>query len=390
MKKGWETKTLGDTCEMYQPQTISTKELISDGPYPVFGANGIIGRYDRFNHEKPQLLVTCRGATCGAVNISEPRSWITGNAMVVRPKDSCIEMRFLEYLFRGRIDISKAITGAAQPQITRTNLAPLEICYPKSLAEQRRIVTVLDEAFAGLATAQAHAEKNLQNARAVFESHLNAVFNQRGEGWVGKTVGGFVIDGILAAPIDGNHGEIHPKKADFVTSGVPFIMASDLENGGVNQKDCAFISRKQADSLRKGFAVDGDVLLSHKGTIGRVAILRTDHDFVILTPQVTYYRVTAPQKLLNRFLYYAFQAPDFVRTMNGIAGAGSTRAYIGILKQQELPLAFPSISEQNRLADQLDALAAETQRLQKIYEKKKAALAELKKSLLHQAFSGDL
>jgi type I restriction enzyme S subunit len=167
-------------------------------------------------------------------------------------------------------------------------------------------------------------------------------------------------------------------------------MASDLENGGVNQKDCAFISRKQADSLRKGFAVDGDVLLSHKGTIGRVAILRTDHDFVILTPQVTYYRVTAPQKLLNRFLYYAFQAPDFVRTMNGIAGAGSTRAYIGILKQQELPLAFPSISEQNRLAEQLDALAAETQRLQKIYEQKQATLAELKKSLLHQAFNGEL
>jgi type I restriction enzyme, S subunit len=125
MKNGWVTESLGDACEIYQPQTISGREMIADGAYPVFGANGIIGRYDKFNHEDPQLLITCRGATCGTVNISEPRSWITGNAMVVRPKRTTLDMRFLEYLFRGSIDVSTAITGAAQPQITRTNLAPI-------------------------------------------------------------------------------------------------------------------------------------------------------------------------------------------------------------------------------------------------------------------------
>ena len=127
VKAGWKTSTLGDTCEMYQPKTISGKEMVEEGAYPVFGANGVIGRYDKFNHEEPQLLITCRGATCGSVNISEAKSWITGNAMVVRPKNGAIEMRFLEYLFRGGLDISKAITGAAQRQITRTNLAPLNI-----------------------------------------------------------------------------------------------------------------------------------------------------------------------------------------------------------------------------------------------------------------------
>lgn len=75
--------------------------MVPDGAYPVFGANGIIGRYYQYNHEEPQLLITCRGATCGSVNISEPFSWITGNAMVVRPKSAEIDMRFLEYLFRG-------------------------------------------------------------------------------------------------------------------------------------------------------------------------------------------------------------------------------------------------------------------------------------------------
>jgi len=135
----WLEATLGATCEMYQPKTIGTKDFVPDGSYPVFGANGIIGRYDKFNHEKPQLLITCRGATCGSVNISAPKSWITGNAMVVRPLNDSLDLKFLEFAFRGGIDISKAITGAAQPQITRTNLSPVTISFPKSVAEQKKL-----------------------------------------------------------------------------------------------------------------------------------------------------------------------------------------------------------------------------------------------------------
>jgi type I restriction enzyme, S subunit len=95
--KGWVERSLGETCEMYQPKTIGTKDLVPNGPYPVFGANGVIGRYDKYNHEEPQLLVTCRGATCGSVNISEPKSWITGNAMVVRPLNESLDLKFLEF-----------------------------------------------------------------------------------------------------------------------------------------------------------------------------------------------------------------------------------------------------------------------------------------------------
>lgn len=136
---GWVEKSLGETCEMYQPKTIGTRDLVPDGPYPVFGANGVIGRYEKFNHEEPQLLVTCRGATCGSVNISEPNSWIIGNAMVVRPLDHLLDLKFLEFVFRGGIDISKAITGTAQPQITRANLSSLLISFPESVAMQANV-----------------------------------------------------------------------------------------------------------------------------------------------------------------------------------------------------------------------------------------------------------
>jgi len=139
------TKKLGEICEIYQPKTISTKELVENGKYAVYGANGIIGRYNQYNHEEPQLLITCRGATCGSVNISEPKSWINGNAMVLRPKDDSVSLKYLEYVFKGGLNLSNIITGSAQPQITRTNLEPVEISYPTSQDEQGRIIKKVEE-----------------------------------------------------------------------------------------------------------------------------------------------------------------------------------------------------------------------------------------------------
>ena len=141
----WQQTTLGECCEMYQPKTIAKKQMVLDGEYPVYGANGIIGRYDEYNHEEPQLLITCRGATCGSVNVSRGKCWINGNAMVIRPLSENLSLEYLTYYFQGGVDIGSAITGAAQPQITRKSLNPIVISFP-SLSQQERIVEVLDEA----------------------------------------------------------------------------------------------------------------------------------------------------------------------------------------------------------------------------------------------------
>jgi type I restriction enzyme M protein len=129
---------LGDICELYQPKTITQSDFVENGPYLVFGANGVIGCYDQYNHEESEVLVTCRGATCGTVNKSEPKSWITGNAMVVGPKDSRLSKDFLYFLLKGS-DLSRTISGAAQPQITRQGLAPFQIPLPP-LEIQKEIV----------------------------------------------------------------------------------------------------------------------------------------------------------------------------------------------------------------------------------------------------------
>ena len=122
----WVKVKLGDVCEIYQPETISKEEMCSNGAFPVFGANGKIGYYDRYNHEEPEVLVCCRGATCGTVNMSEPCSWITGNAMVVHPKDERLNQSFLYYLLMGGVSLHKCITGSAQPQITKANLTSVK------------------------------------------------------------------------------------------------------------------------------------------------------------------------------------------------------------------------------------------------------------------------
>ena len=172
--------------------------------------------------------------------------------------------------------------------------------------------------------------------------------------WQQYTVQELIDLGWLEEPLDGNHGSIHPKASDYVSSGVPFIMATDLRSGTVDYKNCAFITEKQAAGLRKGFSHPGDVLLTHKATIGRTAIVPDTYQTIILTPQVTYYR--AKENIDNRFLKYYFDTPAFQTILSNWAGSGSTRAYLGITAQKKLPIVLPEYSVQKRIASILGVL----------------------------------
>jgi type I restriction enzyme S subunit len=381
MKNGWQTKTLGDTCVMYQPKTISGKDMVADGAYPVFGANGVIGRYNQFNHEDPQLLVTCRGATCGSVNVSAPRSWITGNAMVVRPKNESLEMRYLEYLFRGGIDISKAITGAAQPQITRTNLEPLEISYPASLAEQQRIVGLLDEAFEGLATAKANAEKNLQNARALFESHLQSIFSQGGVWCVEKK-----LEDIADSDCSLSYGIVQP--GEEFDEGMPIVRPTDLTTKVIRLGGLKRIDPKLAGGYKRTALQGGELLLCVRGSTGVVSIASPELVGANVTRGIVPIRFNR-SLLLPEFGFYLISGGP-VQSQIREKTYGTALMQINIRDLRLISLAIPPLKEQKTIAANLDSLHEETQRLARLYERKLVALEALKKSLLHQAFSGKL
>ena len=167
--------------------------------------------------------------------------------------------------------------------------------------------------------------------------------------WRTYTVQELIDLGMLEIPMDGNHGGIHPKTSDYVEAGVPFIMANDLVQGQVDYKNCAYITEKQAGTLKKGFAKPGDVLLTHKATIGRTALVTDEYDTIILTPQVTYYRVK--NGISNRYLKYYFDSLPFQRLFSNWAGSGTTRAYLGITAQRKLPIVLPPLDIQRKIAD---------------------------------------
>ena len=134
---------LGDISDIYQPKTISSTELIDKG-FPVYGANGIIGYYDQYNHEMEQICITCRGNTCGTINFSQQKSWITGNAMVVNT-DNYKDIVDKRYLFHILVDynFNNIISGSGQPQIVRTPLEKIKIKLP-IIGKQKQIAKSLD------------------------------------------------------------------------------------------------------------------------------------------------------------------------------------------------------------------------------------------------------
>jgi type I restriction enzyme S subunit len=251
----------------------------------------------------------------------------------------------------------------------------IKISFP-TLAEQQRIVGVLDEAFAGLATAQANAEKNLQNARALFASHLQSVFTQRGKGWVEKRLEeiGTTQTGSTPKTSDrANYGDFIPfvKPADFNTDG-----SLDYENDGLTKKGLS-----EARKVAAGSAL----MVCIGATIGKCGYCERD-----ITTNQQINAVTPFKDVSNKFVYYQMLTEDFQRRVM-LSSAQATLPIINKSKWSALTVVLPpKLEEQKQIVAKLDSLSEETQRLATLYERKLAVLAALKKSLLNEAFTGKL
>ena len=272
--------------------------------------------------------------------------------------------------------------------LNKAKLKVMPVSFPP-LAEQQRIVGILDKAFAGLATAKANAERNLHNARALFESHLQSVFTKRGAHWDTVTLETLLERGWIESHLDGNHGGDYPRKGEFIQEGIPYISANSLDDDHrIDMSRAKYLSPARAALLRKGIAKNNDVLFAHNATVGPVAMLQTDQEKVILGTSLTYYRCN-PKHILPEYLAHYMRSFGFKKQYLQVMRQ-STRNQVPITKQREFFHVIPPLEEQKRIIVALDGLLRNGQRLAHLYERQLAALEALKKSLLYQAFAGEL
>ena len=198
--------------------------------------------------------------------------------------------------------------------------------------------------------------------------------------WTIKSIDELIEENIILEVMDWESRAIHPKSSDYTKRGIPFIMANNFSKGRIDVKNCKYISRDLANTLRKGFAIEGDVLLTHKGTLGETAIVPSlENGFIVLTPQVTYYRVSKNNKLLNKYLKIYFDSKYFQDSLKSL-GSQSTRDYVGITEQKKMKIVLPQIKEQEKIAEILSVVDEQIENTERLIQKNQ----KLKKGLMQQ------
>ncbi len=204
--------------------------------------------------------------------------------------------------------------------------------------------------------------------------------------WEMCSINKLVEKDILEKPLDGNHGNIHPTNNDYVIEGIPFIKANNIHDGVIDFKNCNFLTKERAEQLQKGFSIHGDILLTHKGTVGNTAIVdKIPTEYIMLTPQVTYYRVKNHQKIINKYIKYYFDSKTFQSILENLS-SGGTRAYIGITNQAKLPFVLPPLPEQQKIAEILSTWDKAIELKEKLIEEKK----EFNRGLMQKLLTGKI
>ena len=354
------------------------------------------------------VLLTKDGANTGnaALNkLHEPFSMLSSVALIRLDDKRFINSYLLHYLLSARCQqrLKDLMSGNAITRLTLQKINAFEVPFPDDPAEQRRIAEILDTADEAIQKTEALIAKLKQMKAGLLHDLLTRGIDENGfddptndyrrfafapstkedANWEAVTVRQLMERGIISKVQDGNHGEKHPKAADFVPEGIPFLMANDLKNGRVDFNECHFIRREQYEGLRIGFAKPRNVLLSHKGTIGQTAIVPEDRPDVMLTPQVTYYAITKEAELIPEFLMYWFQSRWFKRQFS-ILSEQSTRKFLGITGQRDLQVLLPPHDDQQFIVDRVKSLDDRITRESEVLTKQKL----LKAGLMHDLLTG--
>lgn len=314
----------------------------------------------------------------GKVCLIEKATAINQDLRGIIPRNP--ELLSIRYLFWWL----KSVAHLIEKEGTGATVQGVKLPFVKSLpvpflpiTEQRRIVAILDEAFEGIATAKATAEKNLQNARALFDDCLREVFARRGEGWVDRT-----LDQVCKVE---RGSSPRPIKSFFTTApdGVNWIKIGDTEEGG--KYVCSTAQRITPEGAKQSrYVKEGDFILTNSMSFGRPYIMKTNgyiHD--------GWFVLRLREELDTDYFYYLLSSQFVQSQFSSLAAGAVVKNISGDLVKQAV-LTIPSMVVQKAIVERFTVLSEETDSLAVVYRQKLAALAELKISILHQAFTGQL
>jgi len=284
-----------------------------------------------------------------------------------------LSREFLQYWFLRDATVEKidaTSTGARMPRANMNAVLDFEFLLPP-LSEQQRIVSILDEAFEGIAITKANAEKNLQHARALFESHLQSVFTHRGIGWVNKQLGD-VCELFQGLCVNAKTKHLLVEK-----SSLPLLRIKDLRTNSAEQ----FVA--ESGWPKNARVSESDIIYTRTGQIGlvfrgRVGVLHNNCFKVIPKPVLN-----------NDYLFWWLQNPEFRARITTLASKAAQPDITHLLFKAQ-PILLPPRDYQYQAIPMINKMREETQRLVSLYERKIAALEALKKSLLQQALTGNL
>ncbi len=387
MPKGWEMKKLEGCFKLKSGDGLTSKMMSESGVYPVFGGNGIAGKHDSYNLSGSNIIIGRVGALCGNVRHMNENIWLTDNAFRIVDYKYEFDHSFLTYLLNFK-NLREFARQAAQPVISNSSLKDVVLEFPKSLSEQQYIVSILDQTFAALAKAKENAQRNLQNAKELFESYLQGVFDKKEQGWQERSLG----DENLIQIIDGDRGKNYPSQKDFLDEGFCLFMnTKNVRPDGFEFNTTMFISESKDKALGKGKLKRNDVVMTTRGTIGNLGVFNNEikYDNIRINSGMLIFRPNLNQ-ITSKYLFEILRSGIITSQIKKhVSGAAQPQLPIKTLVNFTFPVPN-SLTEQQAIVSNLDALSAETKRLEAIYQQKLLNLEELKKTVLQKAFNGQL
>ena len=401
MREGWGKKTIGEIASVKGGKRVPKgyKLLTEPTPYPYitvsdFREDGTVDKTNlkyigknvyeqiqRYTISSNDLYISIAGTIgkTGSVPEELDGANLTENACRLIFHDG-VDRSFMYYFTKSNSFIEQAGKNtriAAQPKLALKRLKTILLQVPP-LPEQKRIVAILDEAFSGITQAVTNAERNLANARELFESYLNSIFAQKGEGWIEKKLNDFCYQITV--------GHVGSMASKYIAQGIPFLRSQNIQPFRIVLENVKYIDNDFHSSLQKSSLCPRDVVIVRTGYPGTTAVIPPSLPVANCSDLV----IARPKEILNPYYLAIFMNSVYGKKKVSGNLVGTAQKHFNVSAAKNIDMTLPPIEKQGTIVSNVERFQKKTQRLETIYQQKLTALAELKQSILQKAFAGEL